>query len=43
MPNVSSDGLEIVSSSTRPTDDNGTAPFGSFDVYVSRSASTTTD
>ena len=35
MPNVRSDGLEIVFSSTRPTDANGSAAFGSFDVYVS--------
>ncbi len=40
MPNVSSDGLEVVFSSTRPTDANGTAAFGSFDVYVSTRAST---
>jgi hypothetical protein len=37
---VSSDGLEIVFSSTRPTDANGAAAFGSFDVYVSTRAST---
>jgi hypothetical protein len=36
MPNVRSDGLEVVFSSTRPTDAQGTAAFGSFDVYVSR-------
>jgi len=40
MPNVSSDGLEIVFSSTRPTDAKGSAAFGSFDVYVSRRPST---
>ncbi len=34
MPNVSRDGLEIVFSSTRPTDANGNAAFGSFDVYM---------
>ncbi|MBV6418182.1 MAG: hypothetical protein CMLOHMNK_02981 [Steroidobacteraceae bacterium] len=34
MPNVSRDGLEVVFSSTRPTDANGTAAFGGFDVYV---------
>jgi len=40
MPNVRSDGLEVVFSSTRPTDARGTAAFGSFDVYVSRRSST---
>lgn len=40
MPNVSPDGLEIVFSSTRPTDANGTPAFGSFDVYVSTRRST---
>ncbi len=40
MPNVSQDGLEIVFSSTRPTDANGTPAFGSFDVYVSTRRST---
>ena len=35
MPNISKDGLEIVFSSTRPTDAEGSAAFGSFDVYVS--------
>ena len=40
MPNVSADGLEIVFSSTRPTDGRGRASFGSFDVYVSRRSST---
>lgn len=39
MPNVSSDGLEIVFSSTRPIDAHGAAAFGSFDVYVSRRSS----
>ena len=39
MPNVRSDGLEIVFSSTRPTDARGTGAFGSFDVYVSRRSS----
>lgn len=34
MPNVSRDGLEIVFSSTRPTDAKGTAAYGGFDVYV---------
>ncbi len=41
MPNVRSDGLEVVFSSTRPVDANGTAGLGSFDVYVSTRASTT--
>lgn len=40
MPNVSSDGLEVVFSSNRPVDANGTATFGGFDVYVSTRAST---
>jgi WD40-like Beta Propeller Repeat len=40
MPNVRKDGLEVVFSSTRPTDANDTAAFGSFDVYVSTRAST---
>ncbi len=40
MPNVRADGLEMVFSSTRPLDANGTTAFGSFDVYVSRRAST---
>jgi len=40
MPNVRSDGLEIVFNSTRPLDANGATAFGSFDVYVSRRAST---
>lgn len=40
MPNISSDGLEIVFSSTRPTDANGNATFGSFDVYVATREST---
>lgn len=40
MPNVTPDGLEVVFSSTRTTDANGTAAFGSFDVYVSRRANT---
>ncbi|NJN40535.1 MAG: hypothetical protein HC807_06440 [Gammaproteobacteria bacterium] len=40
MPNVSSDGLEIVFSSTRPTDANGAASQGSFDVFVSTRSST---
>jgi len=40
MPNVSPDGLEIVFSSTRPVDANGTAALGSFDVYVSTRRST---
>lgn len=35
MPNVRADGLEIVFSSTRPVDAEGTPSFGSFDVYVS--------
>jgi hypothetical protein len=40
MPNVRSDGLEVVFSSTRPGDGRGRAAFGSFDVYVSRRSST---
>lgn len=36
MPNVRSDGLEIVFSSTRPTDAKGYPSHGSFDVYASR-------
>jgi hypothetical protein len=40
MPNVRSDGLEVVFSSTRPTDALGAAAFGNFDVYVSRRSST---
>jgi hypothetical protein len=40
MPNVRSDGLEVVFSSTRSTDAHGTPAFGSFDVYVSRRSST---
>jgi hypothetical protein len=40
MPNVRSDGLEVVFSSTRPADAHGTPTFGSFDVYVSRRSST---
>jgi WD40-like Beta Propeller Repeat len=40
MPNVSSDGLEIVFSSTRPIDARGVPGFGSFDVFVSRRSST---
>jgi hypothetical protein len=36
MPNVRSDGLEIVFSSMRATDSNGVASAGGFDVYVSR-------
>jgi hypothetical protein len=40
MPNVSADGLEVVFSSTRPTDARGANAFGSFDVYVSRRSST---
>ena len=41
MPNVRSDGLEIVFSSTRPTDARGNASFGSFDVFVAKRSSTT--
>jgi hypothetical protein len=41
MPNVRSDGLEIVFSSTRPTDAKGNASFGSFDVFVAKRSSTT--
>ena len=40
MPNVRSDGLEIVFSSTRPTDAKGRASFGSFDVFVAKRSST---
>jgi hypothetical protein len=40
MPNVRSDGLEMVFSSIRPTDAHGAPAFGSFDVYVSRRSST---
>lgn len=40
MPNVTPDGLEVVFSSNRPADANGTPGLGSFDVYVSRRAST---
>jgi len=40
MPNVRSDGLEIVYSSNRPVDSKGTASFGSFDVYVAKRTST---
>jgi hypothetical protein len=36
MPNISRDGLEIVFSSTRPTDAKGVASFGSFDVFYAR-------
>lgn len=36
MPNISSDGLEIVFSSTRPVDAKGAASFGSFDVFYAR-------
>lgn len=36
MPNVRSDGLEIVFSSARPTDANGAPSFGSFDVFVAK-------
>lgn len=41
MPNVSSDGLEVVFSSTRPTDAKGAASFGSFDVFYASRTSTT--
>ena len=40
MPNVRSDGLEIVYSSNRPVDSKGTATFGSFDVYVASRSNT---
>jgi len=40
MPNVSRDGLEIVFSSTRPTDAKGAASFGSFDVFYASRTST---
>jgi len=40
IPNVSRDGLEVVFSSTRPTDARGTPSFGSFDVYVATRKST---
>ena len=39
MPNITADGREIVFSSNRPADANGTPAFGSFDVYVSTRAS----
>lgn len=41
MPNIRSDGLEVVFSSTRPTDAKGTASFGGFDVFVAKRSSTT--
>jgi hypothetical protein len=43
MPNVSSDGLEVVFSSTRPSDALGTPNFGAgtFDVFYARRSSTT--
>ena len=40
MPNVTADGREVVFSSNRPVDANGTPGLGSFDVYVSTRAST---
>lgn len=40
MPNVRSDGLEIMFSSNRPIDAHGVSAFGNFDVYVSRRSST---
>ena len=40
MPNVRSDGLEMVFSSSRPTDAKGAASFGSFDVFVATRKST---
>ena len=40
MPNVRSDGLEIVYSSNRPVDSKGKPTFGSFDVYVASRSST---
>ncbi len=40
MPNVSSDGLEIVFSSTRPMDAKGAVSFGSFDVFYARRSNT---
>ncbi|NOT45813.1 MAG: hypothetical protein HOP14_14530 [Acidobacteria bacterium] len=40
MPNVRSDGLEIVFSSLRPVDGNGTVGYGSFDVYVATRSDT---
>lgn len=40
MPNVRSDGLEIVFSSLRPTDAKGMTAFGNFDVYVARRRNT---
>ncbi len=40
MPNVSRNGREIVFSSTRPIDANGTASFGSQDVFTSIRSST---
>ena len=41
MPNIRSDGLEVVFSSTRPTDAKGTASFGGFDVFVAKRSSAT--
>jgi hypothetical protein len=41
MPNVSSDGLEIVYSSTRPTHAKGKPSLGSFDVFYARRNDTT--
>jgi len=40
MPSVRSDGLEVVFSSNRLTDADGSPSFGSFDVYVSHRNST---
>lgn len=40
MPNVRSDGLEMVFASMRTFDANGTRSEGNFDVYVSRRSST---
>lgn len=41
MPNIRSDGLEVVFSSTRPTDAKGSASFGGFDVFVAKRSSAT--
>jgi hypothetical protein len=40
MPNISSDGLEVVFSSTRPLDAKGKASFGSFDVFYAHRSNT---
>lgn len=40
MPNVRSDGLEMVFSSLRPADGHGASAAGNFDIYVSQRSST---